>query len=299
MLQVYTKSVLGFLCLLYCACASTATGSAPARQLATQPLMTTWTAEYVRQDVSISWQHARVYLPFTTTPTTLDRITAGKRWPVVLFMHGCWGFETQEHSDWGKFFAAQGLLVIMPDSFARPNHKRRCETIDDHGGVHPPVHDMRLAEIAYAKQQIEKQPWYDGKNLFLMGYSEGAIAAVRTPLRGFRGVIAASWTCTHRGYAPLHGIFLPPETPLLTLSYDNDSWFPQENLKGNCGQRMAGRLASRHITLPSQSELHRLMHKVDQRWLNIFNTQGHNHGTFHDAQARQAVDEFIHRLMRD
>lgn len=292
---------LGALAWIYATLISSCGGKAPSAaspQADARPPIHLWTAQYVQEGVPLTWQKARVYLPYNASPTTLDRIPRNARLGVVLFMHGCWGFETEEHVHWARLLTAQGLLVIMPDSFARPNRQRRCDLIDDHGGSDPAVHDMRLAEIAYAKAQIEKQPWFDGKNLFLMGYSEGAIAAVRTPLHGFSGVIATSWTCTHRGYPPLNGIFLPLDTPLLTLSYDDDPWFPLDHIKGNCGQQMAGRRDATHMTVPSQGELHRMMHQVDKRVINLFRTQGHNHGTFNSQMARRAVIDFIARHRR-
>ena len=52
-----------------------------------------------------------------------------------------------------------------------------------------------------------------------MGFSEGTMAVVRTPLAGFRGVIATAWTCTNHKFPSFDGIFLPPATALLTINY--------------------------------------------------------------------------------
>ncbi len=283
----------GIFLLILCGCNDPAPPKKPSAP-ATQVVMSSWSFDDAKKEADLTWRSARVYLPFAKEPVSPDRIPATQTYPVVLFMHGCWGFETVEHGYWGKFLASHGMLVIMPDSFARPGHRRACDPVDNNGGSQPEVHDMRLAEIAYAKNRIEQSAWFDGKNLFLIGYSEGAIAAVRTPIKEFNGVISLSWTCTHRGYPPLHGIRLPKETPLLSIAYQDDPWFPFAELDGNCGQYMSGRPDAQHITLPSQGEMHRLMYKFDRRLFNLFNTNGHDHGTFQDEHARNAVLAFIH-----
>ena len=55
-----------------------------------------------------------------------------------------------------------------------------------------------------------------------MGFSEGAIASVRTKLADFRGVIATSLTCTNAKAPGFDGVFVTPETPVLTLSHESD-----------------------------------------------------------------------------
>jgi hypothetical protein len=138
------------------------------------------------------------------------------------------------------------------------------------GALFPPVHGMRLEEIRFASAEVKKQPWFDGKNLFLMGFSEGAIAVVRTKLDGFRGVVATAWTCTNTKFPAFDGIFLPKETPLLTINYSDDPWYAAENVRGSCENKFAGRLNAQNLTIP-----------------------GNGHGTYPDEKARQAVVNFI------
>ncbi|QAU34055.1 hypothetical protein EKL02_07560 [Janthinobacterium sp. 17J80-10] len=208
------------------------------------------------------------------TRIRLRDIPNGQTYPVLIFMHGCAGMASQEHTNWGSLLASLGMVVVMPDSFARSGRPVNCDDLTEGGGPYPQVHEMRLEEIAYASQQIRMQTWYDGKHLLLMGYSEGAIAAVRTPLAGFRGVIATSWTCTHWNVPALHGIYLPLDTPILTLRHEDDSWFPSAALDGNCADHMAGRPDATSLVVP-----------------------GLGHGTFHDASAREAVIAFVQHLL--
>jgi dienelactone hydrolase len=232
------------------------------------------TAQTPETQVAQSWEKAVVYLPHTSQPVSMDKIKTDKAYPVVIFMHGCGGMESgPDNHGWAKLLASEGLLVVMPDSLARTDRKPSCDPKTKTGGLFPPVHGMRLEEIKYASEQIRARPWFDGKNLFLMGYSEGAVAAVRTELSGFRGVIASSWTCTNTKAPALDGIYLPPETPLLTLAHEDDPWRTNDN-RGSCAQKMSGRMNGQHITVP-----------------------GKGHGTYDSTEARQAVVQFVKRLL--
>jgi hypothetical protein len=108
-----------------------------------------------------------------------------------------------------------------------------------------------------------------------MGFSEGAIAAVRTRLTAFRGVIATGWTCTNTKVPAFDGIFLPPETPLLTINYSDDPWYTTENVRGSCEGKFAGRSNAQNLTIP-----------------------GSGHGTYSNEKARQAVVNFIRQNLQ-
>ncbi len=233
-------------------------------------------AETQGAQVAQSWEKAVIYLPKTSKPKSVDRIKTDKPYPVAIFMHGCGGIESvPDNHGWARLLASEGLLVVMPDSLARTDRKPSCDPKTMRGGLFPAVHGMRLEEIKYASEQIRTQPWFDGNNLFLMGFSEGAIAAVRTKLSGFRGVIATSWTCTNTKVPSFDGVFVPPETPLLTLAHEEDPWFTVEQFRGSCAQKISGRTGAQHVTVP-----------------------GKGHGTYHSKEAKQAVVQFIQRLVR-
>jgi hypothetical protein len=103
-----------------------------------------------------------------------------------------------------------------------------------------------------------------------MGYSEGAVAAVRSKLAGFRGVIATSWTCTNAKAADFDGIFAPADTPVLTMMHADDPWFKAPHLAGSCASKMSGRKNAMHVVVP-----------------------GTGHGTYDSDVARKAVANFI------
>ena len=223
-------------------------------------------------DVAKSWEKAIVYVGGSARAGGVTKVNLSKPAGVVLFIHGCAGIGPPEHDAqrWAALISKQGFTVVLPDSMARSDRQVSCDPIAKKGGLFPPLHGMRLEEIRFAAEQIRKQPWFDGKNLFLMGYSEGAIAAVRSKLEGFRGVVATSWSCTNAKAPDFDGVFTPPGTPLLTLMHVDDPWFQAPHLKGSCATKIADRKNAKHITVP-----------------------GTGHGTYDNAAARNAVVAFV------
>ncbi len=224
-------------------------------------------------DTATSWTKATVYLPNSTESSTVDRIPTNRKFPVAIYMHGCSGLTGGEGGDnyrWAKLLAAQGVLVVMPDSLARGDRKPSCDPATHKGGLFPPVYAMRLAEVKYATEQIRAQPWFGGK-LILMGHSEGGMTAARTPLPGFAGIIISGWTCTNSQFKSFDGIFAPADTPVLTLKYSDDPWFPPSSVAyGHCEPKVAGRPNSSALLLP-----------------------GRGHGTYDNETARMAVIKFV------
>jgi dienelactone hydrolase len=222
-------------------------------------------------DVKSSWDKAVIYLPNTSKSTEISKVKLDKPYPVAIYIHGCGGIDSNsDNHEWAKLIAKQGLLVISPDSLVRNDRKPSCDPKNRKSGLFPPVHDMRLEEIMFASDEVRKQPWFDGKNLFLMGFSEGAVAAVRTRLNGFSGVIATGWTCTNTKAPAFDGIFLPQETPLLTINNSDDPWYTAEHFRGNCESKFAGRQNAQNLTIA-----------------------GRDHGTYYSEKARQTVVDFI------
>jgi dienelactone hydrolase len=228
-------------------------------------------------DAPATWASAVVYLPNSTEAVTVDRIPADRKWPAIIYLHGCSGLLGAEGGDnhrWARLLAAQGLLVVMPDSMARGDRKPNCDPATNKGGLFPPVYGMRLAEIQYAAEKIRAQPWFNG-NLLLMGHSEGGLTAARTPLPGFAGIVISGWTCTNAKFKSFDGVFSPPDTPVLAIKYTDDPWYPPSSPAfGDCESKLAGRPNSTAILLP-----------------------GRGHGTYDNEVARKAVTAFVRQRL--
>ncbi len=218
-------------------------------------------------DVRKSWDAARVYLPGNKKYTTPDKVVVEKPLPVVIYIHGCTGF-TSESFSWGDYIKDLGYIAVLPDSFARRSESN-CDPKTKKGGTFPKAHAMRLEEISYAFEQVKNSPWADAQNVFLMGHSEGGIAAARTRLEGFSGIIISGWRCTNTKNAGFDGIFAPIETPVLTLEWNRDDWQNDTN-KGSCTNKFGERKKAHQVLFP-----------------------GNGHNVYEQRAAREAVTLFL------
>ncbi|MDH3688102.1 MAG: hypothetical protein OEU36_01290 [Gammaproteobacteria bacterium] len=178
----------------------------------------------------------------------LSRIPQGVSFPTIIYLHDCalprWS---------GPYYfwfglARSGYVLIAPDSFARTNKSRTC----NRGNTQT---EMRLEELNFAIKQVNKLPWVDTHNLFLIGHSEGGKAAERYRGSEFKGIVITSTSCSVRTDDG-------STTPLLAVASIDDTWV--ESLGPYCEH-------------------------ADERLL----IQGSAHGVLVYPQARQAVRGFI------
>jgi dienelactone hydrolase len=106
-------------------------------------------------------------------------------YPAVIALHGCGGlFNTSgsrpsaRHDDWGKTLAAQGFLVVMPDSFRSRGLPSQCgiasRTIR--------AGRERVADVAAARAWLQSRDDVKADAISLLGWSNGGgtvLAAVR------------------------------------------------------------------------------------------------------------------------
>ena len=111
-----------------------------------------------------------------------DHIPVDRKYPVIIYMHGCTGI-SDHNAGSGVFLAAElGVAVIQPASFARNYRPRNCGSAGKKGGYFRQAIHFRIAEANYAIREARKLSWVDPKNVFLMGHSEGGITTAK-----FRG----------------------------------------------------------------------------------------------------------------
>jgi dienelactone hydrolase len=205
------------------------------------------TAENQGASVAMSWEKAEVFVPgsfFTTTP---NNVKVNKPLPVVIYLHGCTGINPDHDTLWGDFIKGLGYIAVLPDSMARPGRIPNCDPKKMRGGAFPQAHAMRMEEIRYALEQVQKSDWADTNNVFLMGDSEGGQAAARDTLGDFRGIIISGWTCTNSARPDFDGIFAPLETPILTLEWDHDAWREGTPQQGSCANKFGERKKARQV----------------------------------------------------
>ncbi len=130
---------------------------------------------------------------------------------------------------------------------------------------------MRYEEIGHARERLQGLQWVDGRNVFLMGHSEGGGAAALWDRSGFRGHIVSAWPCTHRTRPALDGLHAPATVPVLVLNFESDPWFPPSNpMHGKCEPKFGRRKNATEVIL-----------------------KGSGHDTAYDAAAREVVLHFL------
>ncbi len=212
-------------------------------------------------DIERTWSEALVVLPAhpaTAAPLIarmssepvkrrFSAIAAQTRLPVAIYLHGCTGVG---NLGFLKDLAATGVVVIAPDSFSRRYRPLQCDPKTKTGGRNLFVYDFRLAELTFALERLEEAPWADLDNLFLIGNSEGGVAAALFRGDVFNARVITQWTC--QGAPIVRGIAAPEGTPILAIVRENDPFYDARNTpaqQGHCGAYLEGRSGSRSIVL--------------------------------------------------
>ena len=234
-------------------------------------------------DLQLTWQQAMVALPPSApdkTPVVVRMrdlrrtapFRAGTRpLPTVIYMHGCTGLGGGDAA-FLRHLARHGYAVIAPDSMARRYRPWQCDPKTKTGGHNTFVYDFRQAEISYALDRLPSVPWADRRNLFLVGASEGGVAAALYRGGEFRARVIAQWTC--HGGPLIRGLSAPEDEPVLSIVRKEDPWYDADhtiNQEGDCGAYFGTRPDSRSVVLP----------------------HGHVHDVLRDEKALQAIYAFL------
>lgn len=160
----------------------------------------------------------------------LADLPASGGYPTILYLHGCTG---QGRLAPLQAFAEAGFAVIAPNSFARRFRPLQCRPSERTGGENIFVFDFRLVEISYALQRMAALPWINNERLYLVGTSEGGVAAALYRGEEFRSRIIAQWTC--HGAPFIRGLAAPKGEPVLAIVRSDDPWYQPERTAGQLG----------------------------------------------------------------
>ena len=169
--------------------------------------------------------------------------------PVVVVLHGCTGIGAEAES-YRFTLPFQGFAVFIPDSFARPGRRPNCNPYRRTTNLTPGVEKLRLEEVADILRRLAAIPWVDSRRLYLIGFSEGGVAAAQYAGRAFRRIVITAWHCHGRDGA--RGIAIPPDIPLLTIIGENDPWYRSRPGR-DCSAFFAGRRQARALRLPGST----------------------------------------------
>ncbi len=196
------------------------------------------------QELERVWQAALVRIPDAghgTIETTIGELhtlsfAQEKQFPAVVFLHGCSG--TGKGTDTRiDFLAAHGYAVIAPPSLARKKYPQSCDPENLRGGLYRDTLKMRQFDAGYAIEKAKTLAWVDARRVYLVGLSEGAIAAAtfrsQSAKASVRARVVEAWTC-HAGWDEYRGIHAPANEPVLTLLASEDPWFQGPTTRGEC-----------------------------------------------------------------
>ncbi|HIF10314.1 MAG TPA: hypothetical protein EYQ81_11105 [Sneathiellales bacterium] len=152
------------------------------------------------------------------------------RYPVIVYMHGCTGYGSLAPL---RAFAKAGFAVIAPDSFARRFRPLQCRPSEKTGGENIFVYDFRLVEISYALQRMALLTWINNDRLYLIGTSEGGVAAALYRGEEFRARVIAQWTC--HGLPFVRGLAAPAGEAVMAIVRSDDPWYQPDRTTGQLG----------------------------------------------------------------
>jgi dienelactone hydrolase len=223
--------------------------------------------------VESSWFGGMLFEPVTAKALDIKNPMLSGKFPVLIYLHGCTGIDNNHDTRWAREVAKLGFVVIMPNSFSRPNRVSNCDPATKTAGRFSAAHVYRQEEIAYALARLGRETWADMKRVYLMGHSEGGIATATATFKEIKGIIISGWTCTNTRHPSMDGIRSSKDVPTLVLLYDKDPWFHNSHTEGDCSKSGAERA------------------DFTQK---LF--RGGIHGTFDAPGARDAVRSFLLRI---
>jgi dienelactone hydrolase len=145
--------------------------------------------------------------------------------PAVVALHGCGGPFAARDGSWAKTLAAQGHIVLLPDSFGSRDMGSLCRVKDRV----VKANTVRRKDALAAAAWLASQPGVPAGGVVLMGWSNGASTALAAGRDGpdvppglIRGVVAFYPGCT----SALTSTRWHPIAKVLILMGASDDWTP-------------------------------------------------------------------------
>jgi dienelactone hydrolase len=170
-----------------------------------------------------------------TVSAVLYRPAGPGPFPAVVALHGCGGLNdpggslNARHADWGERLAAQGFVVLLPDSFGSRGLGPQCRVTER--TVRPGIH--RVQDALASKAYLQTRPDVKPDAVSLMGWSHGGGSVLFTVQPRNRGDVARPDFARAVAFYPgCHQLaesgHWRTRVPLLLLMGDADDWTPPE-----------------------------------------------------------------------
>ncbi|XPV69066.1 MAG: hypothetical protein ACNI25_00465 [Halarcobacter sp.] len=174
--------------------------------------------------------------------------------PTLFYMHGSAGFKKGLlYRKWIVqdanciFFAPNSFKINNRPTYTTPSPIKKYEV----------VHKLRQAEIVYNLKKLQGFDFVDFDNLFLMGNSEGALAAAAYKGKEFKGRIVTAYSCENGYYSKDFKLGCKKHDPFLNIIGTHDEYFsnnskPNEKYEvtGNCTKALKKNKNAKVVLLP-------------------------------------------------
>jgi predicted esterase len=178
-----------------------------------------------------------------------------KKLPTVVYMQGSNSFNS------GKTFRKwitgdAGYIFFAPNTHTgrdRPTYNSPVSK-----DIYERVHAYRQAEIDLFIKRLKELPFIDKNRMFLMGYSEGAVASARYSGDEFVGRIVLGWSCEPSYYTDFPKVGAKKDDPFLNIIGRDDQYFGKQNPwnnaynnEGHCGDALFKFSNAKVVLLPN------------------------------------------------
>ncbi len=186
-----------------------------------------------------------------------------KKLPTIVYMQSSGEFQIGK--EFRKWITDAGYIFFAPNTHTSPNRPRYSSPVPK--SVYEKVHSYRQAEIDLFIKRLSELPFVDTKRMFLMGFSEGALAAARYSGDEFIGRIVLGWSCEANYYTDYPKIGAKKSDPFLNIIGRDDKYFGIQNpwsraynLKGNCADALFDFDKAKVVILPNTG--HNLINNI-------------------------------------
>lgn len=142
--------------------------------------------------------------------------------PIVLYMHGSAGLSKGE--TYKRYIVEEaGCIFFAPNSFQiadRPTYESPTSLKN-----YERVHKLRQAELHCNLKKLKKLEFIDQDNIFLMGHSEGGLAASIYKSKAFKGRIITAFSCESSYFYENFKLGSRKHEPFLNLIGTHDEYF--------------------------------------------------------------------------
>ncbi len=146
--------------------------------------------------------------------------------PTLFYMHGSIGLT--KGALFRKWIVEDANFIFFaPNSFKikdRPTYKNPAKI-----SKYQKVHKLRQAEIHHNLSKINELKFIDKENMFLMGNSEGGLAAAYYRGREFKGRIITAFSCEESYYSQGFKIGAKKSDPFLNIIGTHDEYFSNDS----------------------------------------------------------------------